>query len=191
MSTRNTDAFGTMASTVDSQNQIEFLQNLFGQSSTSSGMPSTVHIAQLVKIADGTMVKVSEIGSVKISNNLTLLNVLHVPTLTCNLLPVSKLTRDNHCAANFTSHSCSFQDLASGKMIGSAEECNGFYLLGPTIFPGFHETVLSVTCLLDILLRHYRLGHPNIHYMQKLHETHTTPMMQTEAEIRRPSLANP
>ncbi|KAF7812813.1 Retrovirus-related Pol polyprotein from transposon RE1 [Senna tora] len=29
-----------------SQNQIEFLQKLFGQSSTSSGMPSTGHIAQ-------------------------------------------------------------------------------------------------------------------------------------------------
>ncbi|KAF7808238.1 Retrovirus-related Pol polyprotein from transposon TNT 1-94 [Senna tora] len=132
-----------------SQNQIEFLQKLFGKSSTSSGMPSTGHIAQSVKIADGTMVKVSRIGSVKISAN-----------------------------------------LASGKMIGSAEECNGLYLLGPTIYPTFHKTVLSVTCLLDILLWHYRLGHPNFHYMQKLHETHTTPMMQTEAEIPRPSPAN-
>ncbi|KAF7839520.1 uncharacterized protein G2W53_008002 [Senna tora] len=47
-------------------------------------------------------------------------------------------------------------DLASGKMIGSAEECNGLYLLGPTIFPAFHKTVLSVTCLPDILLWHYR-----------------------------------
>ncbi|KAF7810379.1 Retrovirus-related Pol polyprotein from transposon RE1 [Senna tora] len=47
--------------------QIEFLQKLFGQSSTSFGMPSTGHIAQSVKIADGTMVKVLGIGSVKIS----------------------------------------------------------------------------------------------------------------------------
>ncbi|KAF7826940.1 Retrovirus-related Pol polyprotein from transposon RE1 [Senna tora] len=107
-----------------SQNQIEFLQKLFGQSSTSSGMPSTGHIAQSVKIADRTMVKVSGIGSVKISANVTLLNVLHVPTLTSNLLSASKLTRDNHCAATFKSHGCSFQDLASGKMIGSAEKCN-------------------------------------------------------------------
>ncbi|KAF7814678.1 Retrovirus-related Pol polyprotein from transposon RE1 [Senna tora] len=91
-----------------SQNQIEFFQKLFGQSSTSSGMPSTGHIAQSVKIADGTMVKVSGIGSVKISANLTLLNVLHMPTLTCNLLFVSKLTRDNHCVANFKSHGCFF-----------------------------------------------------------------------------------
>ncbi|KAF7800456.1 uncharacterized protein G2W53_045130 [Senna tora] len=66
MSSHNTDVFGTMASTVDSQDQIEFL---------SSGTPSAGHIAN--------------------------------------------------------------QDLASGKMIGSAEECNGFYLLGPTIFPRF------------------------------------------------------
>ncbi|KAF7825205.1 Retrovirus-related Pol polyprotein from transposon TNT 1-94 [Senna tora] len=117
-----------------SQNQIEFLQKLLGQSSTSSGMPSTGHIAQSVKIADGTMVKVSGNGSVKISANLTLLN-----------------------------------DLASGKMIGSAEECNGLYLLGPTIFLAFPKTALNVTCLPDILLWHYRLGHPNFHYMQKLY----------------------
>ncbi|KAF7821409.1 Retrovirus-related Pol polyprotein from transposon TNT 1-94 [Senna tora] len=134
-----------------SQNPIEFLQKLF------------------VKIADGTMIKVSAIGSVKVSANLTLLNVLHVPSLTSNLLSVSKLTRDNHYAANFKSHGCSFHDLASGKMIGSAEEFNGLYLLRPTIFPAFHKTVLSVTCLPDILLWHYRLGHHNFHYMQKLY----------------------
>ncbi|KAF7812209.1 Retrovirus-related Pol polyprotein from transposon TNT 1-94 [Senna tora] len=135
-----------------SQNEIEFHQKLFGQSSTSSGMPSMGYITQSVKIPDGTMVKVSGIGSVKISANLTLLNVLHVLTLTCNLLSVSKLTRGNHCAANFKSHACSFEDLASGKMIGSAKECNGLYLLGPINFPAFHKIVLSVTCLPDILL---------------------------------------
>ncbi|KAF7808931.1 Retrovirus-related Pol polyprotein from transposon TNT 1-94 [Senna tora] len=176
MSSRNTVMFGTM---------IEYCDHCHKKGHTKDTCWE-IH----VKIANGTMVKVSRIGFVKISANFTLLNVLHVPTLICNLLSVSKLTRDNHCAANFKSHGCSFQDLASGKMIGSAEECNGLYLLGPTIFPAFHKTVLSVTCLPDILLWHYRLDHPNFHYMQKLHETHTTPMMQTEAEIHMPSLAN-
>ncbi|KAF7826274.1 Retrovirus-related Pol polyprotein from transposon RE1 [Senna tora] len=180
MSSCNTVVFGTMTSTVDSQNQIEFLQKLFGQSSTSSGMPTTGHIAQSVKIADGTMVKVLGIGSVKIIANLTLLNVLHVPTLTCNLLSVSKLTRDNHYAANFTSHSCSFQYLASGKMIGSAEECNGLYLLGPTIFPGqIEKQTQPIESPRQTLTSH-----------DKSHETHNTSMMQTEAEIPRPSPAN-
>ncbi|KAF7814836.1 Retrovirus-related Pol polyprotein from transposon TNT 1-94 [Senna tora] len=141
-----------------SQNQIEFLQKLFGQSSTSS-----------VKIADGTMVKVSGIEYAKISANLTLLNVLHVPTLTCNLLSVSKLTRDNHCAANFKSHGCSFHDLASGKMIGSVEECNDQIETQTQPIESPRQTLTS---------------------HDKRHETHTTPMMQTEAEIPKPSPAN-
>ncbi|KAF7832109.1 Retrovirus-related Pol polyprotein from transposon TNT 1-94 [Senna tora] len=182
MSSRNTVVFGTMASTVDNreihgkppnwqprsrssaahhvettvsqpfnQNQIEFLQKLF------------------VKIADGSMVKVSGIGSVKTSANLTLLNVLHVPILTCNLLSVIKLTRDNHCAANFKSHGCSFQDLASGMMIGSAKECSD----------QIETQTQPIESPRQMLTSH-----------DKRHETHTTPMMQTEAEIPRPSPGN-
>ncbi|KAF7842738.1 Retrovirus-related Pol polyprotein from transposon TNT 1-94 [Senna tora] len=120
-----------------------------------------------VKIAYGTMAKVLGIGSVKISDTITLLNVLHVPTLACNLLSISKLTQDNHCSANFQSHNCTFQDLASGKTIGRAEEYNGLYHLGSSIFPAFNKVVLSANCPPDILLWHYRLGHPNFHYMQK------------------------
>ncbi|KAF7834637.1 putative LRR receptor-like serine/threonine-protein kinase [Senna tora] len=126
-----------------------------------------------VKIADGTMAKVLGIGSVKICDTITLLNVLHVPTLACNLLSISKLTQDNHCSANFQSHNCTFQDLASGKTIGRAEEYNGLYHLGSSIFPAFNKAVLRAKCPPDILLWHYRLGHPNFHYMQKLIETQT------------------
>ncbi|KAF7809362.1 Retrovirus-related Pol polyprotein from transposon TNT 1-94 [Senna tora] len=59
------------------------------------------------------------------------------------------------------------QDLASGKMIGNAKECNGLYLLGSSIFPNFNKVVLNVTSPPDILLWHNRLRHPNIQYMQK------------------------
>ncbi|KAF7812603.1 uncharacterized protein G2W53_033579 [Senna tora] len=114
-------------------------------------------------------IHVLRIGSVKISANLTLLNVLHVPTLTYNLLSVSKLTRDKHYAANFKSHGCSFQDLASGKMIGNAEECND----------QIETQTQPIEYPRQTLTPH-----------DKRHETHSTPMMQTEAEIPRPSPAN-
>lgn len=122
-----------------------------------------------VKIADGTMAKVSGIGTVKISSNLNLLNVLYVPSLSCNLLSISKLTQDNQCCANFHSNGCVFQDKASGKMIGSAKECNGLYLLGSTPFNVFNKWVLNVNCPGDILLWHFRLGHPNFQYMRKVY----------------------
>ena len=42
---------------------------------------------------------------------------------------MSKLTRDLKCIADFSPTCCSFQVLASGRMIGKVEECTGIYLL--------------------------------------------------------------
>ncbi|KAF7814526.1 Retrovirus-related Pol polyprotein from transposon TNT 1-94 [Senna tora] len=109
-----------------------------------------------VKIADGTMAKVSAIGSIKISTTLTLMNVLYVPALACNLLSISKLTQDNNYCATFRAHDCVFQDLASEKMIGNAKEYNGLYILGSTHIPTFNKIVLSANCPSNILLWHYR-----------------------------------
>lgn len=98
----------------------------------------------------------------------------------CNLLSISKLTRDLNCSTNFSSKSCKFQDLSSGNMIGNAKVCDGFYLLGnkrshegrhhpPKCFsPIFVSS--SISCLNKddaIMLSHYHLGHPNFIYLAK------------------------
>lgn len=61
-----------------------------------------------VRIADGSYSKVAGTGtsSVRITQNLYLNFVLHVPDLDCNLLSISKLTRDFACAAKFYPNSC-------------------------------------------------------------------------------------
>ncbi|RVW73200.1 Retrovirus-related Pol polyprotein from transposon RE1 [Vitis vinifera] len=82
-----------------------------------------------VRIADGSLSKVAETGSVVISRDLTLNSVLLVPNLDCNLLSISKLTKEKRCITNFSSTHCEFQDLDSGKTIGNAEECSGLYIL--------------------------------------------------------------
>ena len=82
-----------------------------------------------VKIVDGSVSEVIGIGTIPTNESLTLNSVLFVPKLTCNLLSVRKLTKDLKCQANFCSTRCDFQDLESGKTIGSAEECIGLYLL--------------------------------------------------------------
>jgi len=56
-------------------------------------------------------------------------SILHVPKLDCNLISISKLTRDLNCVAKFFPNLCIFQDLDTGKKIGSAKMCSGFYLL--------------------------------------------------------------
>ncbi|RVX20036.1 Retrovirus-related Pol polyprotein from transposon RE2 [Vitis vinifera] len=82
-----------------------------------------------VRIAYGSLSKVAGTGSVVLSRDLTLNSVLLVPNLDCNLLSISKLTKEKRCITNFSSTHCEFQDLDSGKTIGNAEECSGLYIL--------------------------------------------------------------
>ena len=59
-----------------------------------------------VKIADGSLSKVTGCGTVIISNTLTLQSVLYVPNLDCNLLSISKLTYDEKCVKKFSHLLC-------------------------------------------------------------------------------------
>ena len=58
-----------------------------------------------VQIADGNFSPIAGKGLIKISEGIDLKSVLHVPKLTCNLLSVSKLSRDsNYCVIFYESH---------------------------------------------------------------------------------------
>ena len=80
-----------------------------------------------VLIADGTMALVMGQGNVFVSG-LQFKSVLYIPNLKCNLLSVSKLTKDIDCIVIFFPSRCIFQDQVSGKMIDSAEEKDGTLL---------------------------------------------------------------
>ncbi|PON36390.1 hypothetical protein PanWU01x14_328850 [Parasponia andersonii] len=88
-----------------------------------TGNPSLFHtftpcfINFMVKIAGGSLTKVAGVGSVILSEDLILKSVLLVPSLDCNLLSVSKLTRDLTCVTNFFTMHCEFRDLESERMI--------------------------------------------------------------------------
>ena len=80
-----------------------------------------------IRIADDSLLPVAGKGSICLSNSIILESVLHVPKLSCNLLFVSKLTKASNCCAKFLPSYCVFQELSSGKTIGSAKECEGLY----------------------------------------------------------------
>ena len=134
-----------------------------------------------VKIADGSLSKVAGTGSVVISKNLILHSVLLVHNLDCNLLSISKLTQELNCMTKFFPNHCEFQDLDSGKMIGNAEMCSGLYLLKIEVYPERQPQTAEFVSLKSqfnsnsrlnndsvIMLWHYRLGHPNFVYLEKL-----------------------
>ncbi|RVX14584.1 Retrovirus-related Pol polyprotein from transposon TNT 1-94 [Vitis vinifera] len=149
------------------------------QNYKSSNGHSSVHIA------DGSKSKIAGTGSIKLTKDLYLDSVLHVPNLDCNLLSISKLARDLQCVTKFYPNLCVFQDLKSGKMIGSAELCSGLYLLS---CGQFSNQVSQASCVQsqsmsesfnsvsnskvnkdsEIIMLHYRLGHPSFVYLAKL-----------------------
>ena len=92
------------------------------------GVYFTHHVFGLsVRIADGSFSPIVGKGEIALTLTLTLNSVLHVPKLCCNLFSVSKFTQTNNCVAKFFPSYCEFQDLGSGKTIGSAREIKGSY----------------------------------------------------------------
>lgn len=126
-----------------------------------------------VKIADATNSWVAGFGSITISSQLTLKNVLHVTKLRCNLISVSTLAKDEKCHADFFAYHCVFQELLTGKTIGYAREHEGLYYLDSNNFSSNIPRI--VTCntvslprISTLELWHQRLGHPSFHYMSKM-----------------------
>ena len=67
---------------------------------------SPCHENFTTKIVDGSLSKVAGIGSIIISNNLTLDFVLLVPNLDCDILSISKLTLMLNCVTKIFLNSC-------------------------------------------------------------------------------------
>ena len=125
------------------------------------------------------------IGIINLSKNLVLHFVLFVPNLDCNLLFVSKLTPDLGCITKFSAKSCIFLDSGLGRMIDNAEFCSCLYLLkhdyspkeksysAVCVRPEYYSSSNSLSSSLSnkdsaFMMWHYRLGHPNFIYLEKL-----------------------
>lgn len=122
-------------------------------------------------IEDGFLSAIAGTESIVISHSLTLHNILHVPKLSFNLLSISKVTNDLKCQVNLYSSLCEFQELASGRMIGSAIESGGLCFLED----GSDSTrQVPNTCFVsdssnsNVKLWHYRFRHPSFHYLKQL-----------------------
>lgn len=65
----------------------------------------------IVHLPNGHTTKVTLTGSVKINPNLTLKNVLYIPSFTYNLISISRITNTTHSSVTFTHNKCIFQGL--------------------------------------------------------------------------------
>ena len=82
-----------------------------------------------VNLPNGEIALVTHIGTVRISENIVLFNVLCVPSFSFNLISVSQLAKSIICFLIIFGNLCFIQDLALWSTIGLGKEINGVYLL--------------------------------------------------------------
>lgn len=85
------------------------------KSNSSSGIPSL------------SLAPIAGKGLIKLSENIDLKYVLHVPKIACNLSSVSKLTKEYNCCVILCDSYFEFQDRNVGKKIDSDKMIDGHY----------------------------------------------------------------
>lgn len=113
-----------------------------------------------VGLLDGQHVMAVKEGVVRLTDTITLHNILIVPKLNCNLISVSQLSDDLKCCLITNSSICAIQDLQMREVIGTGERRDGLYYLCEG--PKFQEVLaVSIASSSSLELWHIRLGHPS------------------------------
>lgn len=110
-----------------------------------------------VAFGDGNVLPISHIGQSMIHNNIKLRDVLVVPTITKNLLSISKLTTDNSMDVLFSQPHFYIQDRATKQVLAKGRCEQGLYVLSnkPEAFTAMACSKLKAS----YELWHSRLGH--------------------------------
>jgi len=136
----------------------------------------TAIVSTFVKLPNGSVVPVTHIRTVFISDNLILTEVLCVPSFSFNLISASKIIKVLKACLIFLTRFCFIQNLCHWKTIGVGKGDGGlFYLLQEPKVSTTLPLSLS-TCFNSIKTSfndvwHYRLGYPSVSRMQSLHNT--------------------
>ncbi|KAJ0951185.1 putative RNA-directed DNA polymerase [Helianthus annuus] len=83
-----------------------------------------------VTIPNGDTIPVEGKGDYTLPGGTRIRGILHVPKFTCNLLSVSRLTKDLQCSVTFFPDFCVMQGLRSRNLIGAGKCKGGLYRMG-------------------------------------------------------------
>ncbi|PKU70985.1 Retrovirus-related Pol polyprotein from transposon TNT 1-94 [Dendrobium catenatum] len=125
--------------------------------------PSTYQGNDSVSVANGSTVPIQHTGQgllplPETSRKLYLNNLLHVPSLTHNLLSVSKLTQDNAISITFYANGFDIKDIKDQRPLLRGRLHNGLYQI--SMHPESPPKAYTATTT-SIMIWHARLGHPH------------------------------
>ncbi|CAN0825128.1 Retrovirus-related Pol polyprotein from transposon TNT 1-94 [Linum grandiflorum] len=119
-----------------------------------------------VKIPNGDFIPVKGVGNKKLNSTITLPGVLDVPKFKCNLISVSRLTKDLNCSITFLRDGCMIQDLHTKKLIGRGELRGGLYYWKQDVSDQSQAMVSRRSISMDHW--HQRLGHASSAKLKQL-----------------------
>ncbi|KAE8689032.1 hypothetical protein F3Y22_tig00110945pilonHSYRG00286 [Hibiscus syriacus] len=116
-------------------------------------------------VGNGHSLNICKTGCSKISTSsraLLINDLLHVPSITKNLLSVSKFARDNDVYFKFHAKQCLVKDEGSGNVLLREEECQMLYQFAASNSDNCDRSIESnvVASTSSYDLRHRSLGHP-------------------------------
>lgn len=133
-----------------------------------------------VTLPNGQTVNATAIGSVRLSKDILLKNVLFLPSFHFNLVSVRKLMIDINCRVVFMTDTCFIQDQVSWKTLGEGKVRKGLYCFHQK--PNHNnDCPRNTTCSMaaqttnSFTLWHHRLGHPSNDKLIQMHKTQNFP----------------
>ncbi|XP_074306150.1 uncharacterized protein LOC141641385 [Silene latifolia] len=124
-----------------------------------------------VALPDGTLKPVYKTGTVYLTSEITLFDVLLIPDFQANLLSVGKLITRSKLTVTFFNNACFFQDPSSKTNVACGKRCGDLYRL--RVFTNTRScnkasSVHSVNQI-NVALLHSRLGHSSIEKLKHVH----------------------
>ncbi|GJR60067.1 ribonuclease H-like domain-containing protein [Tanacetum coccineum] len=119
------------------------------------------HLKIKVGHPNRTEAYISKIGNLRLSNGLTLYDVMVIPEYCVTLVSVHKLVKENKVIVAFDENRCYFlnQDLNLKNVLGIGEQFEGLYYYSDKGIKS-NSSTLKFQCMLSQHDWHCRLGHP-------------------------------
>ncbi|GKC65234.1 hypothetical protein Tco_1097832 [Tanacetum coccineum] len=133
---------------------------------STKDMFNVVDISNLMLIVghpNGTLAKVTAIGSLRLTSGIVLFDVFIVPEYNVSLLYVNKMIKDSKFSVGFDEYKCYIQNLKLGKIVGIGSETGGgLYLFDVNKNGKLNSSVCNnvFVCHVSSELWHGILGHP-------------------------------
>ncbi|KAK1414482.1 hypothetical protein QVD17_30227 [Tagetes erecta] len=117
-----------------------------------------------VMIPNGDSIPVEAKGNCTLTGGIKINEVLYIPNFNCNLLSVSRLSKELKCVVSFFPNFCIMQDLHSKKLIGTCKCIQGLYRMGMAA-----QERKAMAIKVDAKVWHSRLGHASDSKLSHIH----------------------